>query len=127
MRGSRPWSVVGYQTSRFDLAPNPDTLVVVNCAGRTRSIIGAQSLINAGIPNRVAALENGTMGWHLAGLKLEHGQTRQAPDPGAEGRAKAQSAAAKVAKRFGVRRIGRETLAEWRADQDRRTAGPDRR
>ncbi|HEX6692589.1 MAG TPA: rhodanese-like domain-containing protein, partial [Burkholderiales bacterium] len=34
-----------------DLAPDPDTLVVVNCAGRTRSIIGCQSLRNAGIPN----------------------------------------------------------------------------
>ena len=50
-----------------DLAPNPETTVVVNCAGRTRSIIGAQSLINAGVPNPVVALENGTMGWHLAG------------------------------------------------------------
>ena len=40
----------------------PDTLVVVNCAGRTRSIIGAQSLINAGVPNKVVALRNGTMG-----------------------------------------------------------------
>ena len=28
-----------------DLAPDPETTVVVNCAGRTRSIIGAQSLI----------------------------------------------------------------------------------
>lgn len=35
-----------------DQAPDPKTLVVVNCAGRTRSIIGAQSLINAGIPNK---------------------------------------------------------------------------
>ena len=104
-----------------DLAPNPDTLVVVNCAGRTRSIIGAQSLINAGLPNRVVALENGTMGWHLAGLKLEHGQTRQAPNPSSESRARALAAAGKVAKRFGVRRIDRETLAEWRADQDNRT------
>ena len=52
----------------------PETLVVVNCAGRTRSIIGAQSLINAGIPNKVVALKNGTMGWHLAGLELERGQ-----------------------------------------------------
>ena len=50
-----------------DLAPDPSTLVVVNCAGRTRSIIGAQSLINAGVANRVVALENGTMGWTLAG------------------------------------------------------------
>lgn len=34
-----------------DLVPDPETMVVVNCAGRTRSIIGAQSLINAGIAN----------------------------------------------------------------------------
>ena len=60
----------------MDLATDPDTLVVVNCAGRTRSIIGAQSLINAGTRNRVMALTNGTMGWHLAGLKLEHKATR---------------------------------------------------
>ncbi|HVJ25076.1 MAG TPA: rhodanese-like domain-containing protein, partial [Burkholderiales bacterium] len=46
-----------------DLAPSPDTLVVVNCAGRTRSIIGCQSLRNAGIPNPVVALKDGTMGW----------------------------------------------------------------
>ena len=58
-----------------DFAPNPDTLVVVNCAGRTRSIIGAQSLINAGLPNKVMALKNGTMGWHLAGLKVARGET----------------------------------------------------
>src|SRR3984893_15514306 len=45
-----------------DLAPSADTAVVVNCAGRTRSIIGAQSLINAGVPNKVVALRNGTMG-----------------------------------------------------------------
>jgi rhodanese-related sulfurtransferase len=53
-----------------DLAPDRDTLVVVNCAGRTRSIIGCQSLRNAGIPNPVAALKDGTMGWELAGFSL---------------------------------------------------------
>ena len=68
-----------------DLAPSPETTVIVNCAGRTRSIIGAQSLINAGIPNRVAALRNGTMGWHLAGLQLERGNERPAPEPSAAG------------------------------------------
>ena len=57
-----------------DLVPSKDTIVVVNCAGRTRSIIGAQSLINAGLPNQVYALRNGTMGWHLAGLDLRQGQ-----------------------------------------------------
>src|SRR5919206_524806 len=57
-----------------DMAPSPDTLVVVNCAGRTRSIIGAQSLINAGVPNKVVALRNGTMGWTLAGFTCDRGQ-----------------------------------------------------
>ena len=76
-----------------EIAPSPDTLVIVNCAGRTRSIIGTQSLVNAGIPNRVAALRNGTIGWTIAGLTLDGGQTagfrrsaarpgrRQAPPP----------------------------------------------
>src|SRR5258705_3236459 len=64
-----------------DLAPEPDTLVVVNCAGRTRSIIGCQSLRNAGIPNRVVALKDGTMGWDLAGFECEHGAGRVAPAP----------------------------------------------
>ena len=48
-----------------DLVPSPETLVVVNCGGRTRSIIGAQSLINAGVPNKVVSLKNGTQDWHL--------------------------------------------------------------
>ena len=56
-----------------ELAPNPKTKVIVNCAGRTRSIIGTQSLINAGIPNEVNALRNGTIGWTLAGQDLDKG------------------------------------------------------
>ncbi len=59
-----------------DIAPNPHTKIVVNCAGRTRSIIGAQTLIDLGVPNPVVALENGTQGWFLAGLPLEHGANR---------------------------------------------------
>jgi rhodanese-related sulfurtransferase len=104
-----------------DLAPDPDTLVVVNCAGRTRSIIGAQSLINAGIANPVVALENGTMGWTLAGQQLEHGQARLPPPPSAAGRAWAQHAAAKVGERFGVPTIDHATLARWRSEADART------
>ena len=85
-----------------DLAPSPETTVIVNCAGRTRSIIGAQSLINAGIPNRVAALRNGTMGWHLAGLELEHGNERPAPEPSAPGLDATRTCARSVAARFEV-------------------------
>ena len=62
-----------------DMAPSPDTTVVVNCAGRTRSIIGAQSLINAGVPNKVVALRNGTMGWSLAGFTCDSGKDKRAP------------------------------------------------
>jgi rhodanese-related sulfurtransferase len=105
----------------FSLVRSPDTLVVVNCAGRTRSIIGAQSLINAGMPNKVVALKNGTMGWHLAGLKLAHGETRMAPLPSAEGLKTAKDAAERVARRFGVRSIGLPDLARFEAESDRRS------
>jgi rhodanese-related sulfurtransferase len=88
------------------LAPDPATTVVVNCAGRTRSIIGAQSLINAGLPNRVVALRNGTIGWTLAGLDLDHGQGRRAPGVSAETTSQAEAAAWAVASRAGVRRLG---------------------
>jgi rhodanese-related sulfurtransferase/predicted metal-dependent enzyme (double-stranded beta helix superfamily) len=102
-----------------EVVKRPETLVVVNCAGRTRSIIGAQSLINAGMPNRVVALKNGTMGWHLAGLALEHGATRHAPAPGESALAKARAAAARVAERFGVERVGVAELERMRADASR--------
>jgi rhodanese-related sulfurtransferase len=69
-----------------DIAPSPETMVVVNCAGRTRSIIGAQSLINAGVPNKVVALRNGTMGWNLAGLTCESGKAWRAPEVSRGGR-----------------------------------------
>src|SRR5690606_18252514 len=52
------------------------TRLVVNCAGRTRSIIGAQTLISPGIANPVFALETGTQGWTLGGLDLERGSDR---------------------------------------------------
>lgn len=49
--------------------------VIVNCGGRTRSILGAQSLIDMGVRN-VASLKNGTMGWHLEGFGLDYGANR---------------------------------------------------
>ena len=104
-----------------DLVKSPDTLVVVNCAGRTRSIIGAQSLINAGIPNRVVALKDGTMGWHLAGFELARQQKLYAPRPSGAGIAKAQQAVARVAQRFGVCTIDVATVAKFAREMNRRT------
>jgi rhodanese-related sulfurtransferase len=95
-----------------DLAPDPETLVVVNCAGRTRSIIGCQSLRNAGIPNRVVALKDGTMGWDLAGYECERGSERIGAAPSAEGRRKALQVADRVAKRFQVKFIAPSDLRQ---------------
>ncbi len=102
-----------------DMVPSPETTIVVNCAGRTRSIIGAQSLIDAGVPNKVVALRNGTMGWHLAGLTCDSGKAVRAPSPSGAALAWAKPAAAGVARKFGVERIDRATLARWRADDAR--------
>lgn len=104
-----------------EMVSSPDTLVVVNCAGRTRSIIGCQSLVNAGLENQVVALENGTMGWELAGYEVARGQTVHAPDPSSESQAWSRSAAARVGDRFGVRTIGFDELATWQADSTRTT------
>lgn len=61
------------------MVKDDNTTIVINCAGRTRSIIGAQSLINFGIKNPVYALENGTQGWYLEDYALEHGSNRLYP------------------------------------------------
>jgi rhodanese-related sulfurtransferase len=99
----------------WDLAQDPETPVVVHCAGRTRSIIGAGTLKRLGVPN-VYALKNGTMGWQLAGLELETGSDRlELPQPTAEGRSRGEAKAREVATAEGVRFVdaaaARELLA----------------
>ena len=92
-------------------APDPDTTIIVNCAGRTRSIIGTQSLINAGVTNKVRALRNGTIGWTLAKQNLEHGADRRGEIGAFAG---ADANARDVAYRAGVKRL---TMAEMTALQ----------
>ncbi|MEZ5590299.1 MAG: rhodanese-like domain-containing protein [Gammaproteobacteria bacterium] len=99
-----------------ELAPDATTPVVVNCAGRTRSIIGAQSLRNAGLPNPVVALKDGTMGWALAGLELAHGKTEHAPEPSEQGRAIALERAEQVARRCGVSWLDSTGLSAWQEE-----------
>ncbi len=103
------------------LLARPDTTVVVNCAGRTRSILGAESLRRAGLPNPVVALRNGTMGWELAGLDCERGRTARHP-PGTPADAAATRARAwAFAEAHGVRRLTRAGLAALQADAARTT------
>ena len=101
------------------LAPDPNTLVVVNCAGRTRSLIGAQSLINAAVPNRVVALRNGTIGWTLAGLPLQQGQARRHGPARHDASDESRRAAERLAERAGAGVVGRAELAAWACDPAR--------
>lgn len=103
------------------LAPDPQTRIIVNCAGRTRSIIGTQSLINAGVPNPVAALRNGTIGWLLAGQTLDHGADLQAPTPSAADATLAAQRARAVADRAGVQRARLGDLPRFVAETGRTT------
>ncbi|MEZ3499377.1 rhodanese homology domain-containing protein [Pantoea sp. KPR_PJ] len=99
-----------------DIAPSPDTTVIVNCAGRTRSIIGTQSLVNAGIRNPVYALRNGTIGWTLAGLTLEQQQSRRYGETSETARRHAVAQARQVAEQAGVARINAGTLTRWQQE-----------
>jgi rhodanese-related sulfurtransferase len=98
------------------VAPDPDTTIVVNCAGRTRSIIGAQSLINAGVTNKVVALRNGTIGWTLANQTLEHGADRHGDIGLSEG---TKARAREVAYRAGVLHVSPQEATGLEAQASR--------
>lgn len=105
-----------------EIVKNPQTKIVVNCAGRTRSILGAQTLINFGMPNPVFALENGTQGWVLADLELERGAERRYPDrvePSALPELQAQ--AQKLMQRHSVSSVSEDDLQGWLEDPNRTT------
>ena len=98
-----------------------DTTIIVNCAGRTRSIIGARVLQRMGIP-RVCGLKNGTAGWVLAGHQLETGADRvQLPEPSAAGVAAAEAYAAKLAAEDGVRYLDIPALKSVMGRRDQAT------
>ncbi|MFJ1300320.1 rhodanese-like domain-containing protein [Pseudomonadota bacterium AL_CKDN230030165-1A_HGKHYDSX7] len=105
------------------LAPDPATTIVVNCAGRTRSIIGAQTLINLGVPNPVYALENGTQGWYLADLPLNHGKRERYPAEVLQGEAleRQRLRAQHLASTHGVVQVDASTTSAWLSQQGRST------
>jgi rhodanese-related sulfurtransferase len=102
------------------MVPNAATRIVVNCAGRTRSIVGAQTLIDLGIPNPVFALENGTQGWYLSDFPLEHGALRAYPEVAADAHlATARTRARSLAERHGVRFASDAEIGKELADPSR--------
>ena len=103
-----------------DIASQMDTdsTIIVNCAGRTRSIIGTRMLQRMGFSN-VYGLENGTSGWVLAGYELESGADRvEMPEPSPEALARAEAYAARLASEDGVRYLDIQGLQARLADRD---------
>ncbi|MFM9924377.1 rhodanese-like domain-containing protein [Variovorax sp. H27-G14] len=110
-----PNGELAYRVRR--LVPDTTTPIVINCAGRTRSIIGAQTLINLGLPNPVYALENGTQGWYLNDHVLEHGGTRRYTDD--SGNTDLRPAAKALAARFDVPVVSAQTVQQWATETAR--------
>ena len=104
-----------------ELVKDENTTIIVNCAGRTRSIIGTQSLINAQISHPVYALRNGTIGWILAGQKLEQGQIRSYKDDAKQYSAQYLENAKSLADQAKVKTINYQELIALRADLNKTT------
>ena len=115
-----PNAELGYRLR--SLAPDPATTVVINCAGRTRSILGAEGLRILDVPNPVFALENGTQGWKLAGFDLEHGvEPQPLPEPDEAARRSLATEAERLITASELRCISPETVEGWLADESRTT------
>lgn len=106
-----------------EIVPDPDTRIIVNCAGRTRSILGAETLIALGIPNKVAALENGTQGWFLADLELERGASRRHSTamPDLKQLSARSARLRELALARGVKFVGADVVGKWLAEPARTT------
>lgn len=103
-----------------EFAPDDTTPIVINCAGRTRSIIGAQTLSHLGVANPIHALENGTQGWELAGYDLQLGaDPGELPEVEREAKNQHRQRAERFRTRFAVPVVDFETLKAWQLDNTR--------
>lgn len=117
---SVPGAELALRISDIAKGMSADATIVVNCAGRTRSIIGTRALQRMGMAN-VVGLKNGTAGWRLAGYELESGADRaELPKLSPEGIAAAEEYADRVAAEDGVRYLdidGLRALMQRRGDE----------
>jgi cystathionine beta-lyase len=103
-----------------ELVRDDRTTIVINCAGRTRALIGAQSLIDAGIRNPVYALQDGTQGWVLSGRELNRGeQSPPLPEIDDGTQRSGSELARRLATEHRVPMVSPETVAGWRLDRQR--------
>ncbi len=90
--------------------------VVVHCSGRTRSIIACQTLREFGL-TRVYALENGTMGWQLAGFELERGTPAGVMVPSDDSAHSGEARARELGLAAGAASIDADTLRQWLSER----------
>ncbi|MEJ2140737.1 MAG: aminotransferase class V-fold PLP-dependent enzyme, partial [Gammaproteobacteria bacterium] len=115
-----PNAELGYRIQ--SLVPDEATTIVINCAGRTRSILGVEGLRVLNTRNPVFALENGTQGWRLAGLDLQRGIAPQTlPDPDDEQVAALGTTARALIASSGLELVSLTTTNEWLRDEERTT------
>ena len=108
---SCPTAELIYRTAELPI--DEGTQVVVHCAGRTRSIVGAQTLIDSGVIPNAVSLENGTPAWLFAGQELETGDGRTLPEPGAEGLKAARQVAERLRVEWKIPLLRSEEIGEW--------------
>ncbi|WP_324753857.1 rhodanese-like domain-containing protein [Roseovarius sp. Pro17] len=114
---SCPNAELGYRVGQMALAGTP---IVVNCAGRTRSIIGAETLRLAGWTGPVHALRNGTQGWRLAGYELDHGrEAGELPPVPPQGLNAARAKAQELIASYDIPLADMATIQRWMGDDTR--------
>ena len=104
------------------LALGSEEPIVITCAGRTRSIIGALGLARVAPARAIYALENGTQGWALAGFDLEQGKKpSDFPQLSAEATAETRAHADSFLKTEAIPLVRSADIAAFLNDETRST------
>jgi len=104
-----------------EVVPSPKIQIIVSCAGLPRAILGAQTLIDAGVPNPVAYLEDGTSAWKRAGWALEEGLTARYKPATDRSREFGRDHVSRFLTAGKCTEIELETARAWAADPNRTT------
>lgn len=119
--GARNLPVAELLQRFLDYVPSPDTRVIVSCAGLPRAILGAQTLISAGVPNEVVYLIDGTPAWTRSGRELESGHAETFAHPSSKAVEFGLKVAEKLVRRGGLKTIDRAGIDKWSAESGRTT------
>ena len=121
-RGSVPGALnaPGVELLRLMAGGRLDSHLIVTCAGRTRGLLGAQTLIDAGVTGRITALHKGTMGWELSGRALEKKAGRKL-DSHLTGDIAPADIARSIRLRGEIPVLDENALTRWLKDKDRTT------